>query len=186
VVNVNTTVIHNTYVDRTNVNVNVGVHTSFNGGAGGIQARPSAQEAAYEHENHVPPTTQQQQHVQMAHSDKANFASANGGHPAHLTAVTVNNYRSTTINNVNNSHNNGNTNVNNSHNNGNTNTGNTNTRISNTSNTNNTKISQTTNQNGNHDTAGSKTMAHTQAASHPKPPPPPKNNEKEGGKEPRR
>ena len=41
--NVNRTVIHNTYVDNVHVtNVNVtNVHTSFNGGIGGIQARPA-------------------------------------------------------------------------------------------------------------------------------------------------
>jgi hypothetical protein len=100
VMNVNRTVIHNTYVENVTVNnVNVGVHTSFNGGEGGIQARPSPQEQQWSHEAHVPPTAEQQQHVQVARSDRTNFASANGGHPAHLTAVTVNNYRSTTINN---------------------------------------------------------------------------------------
>ncbi len=82
VVNVNRTVIHNTYIDNVHVNnVNVGVHTSFNGGAGGIQARPSAQEQQWSHEAHIPPTAEQQQHVQLAHADRSNYASANGGHP---------------------------------------------------------------------------------------------------------
>jgi len=99
VMNVNRTVITNTYVDNVHVNVNVGVHTAFNGGSGGIQARPSSQEEQWSHENHVAPTSEQQSHVQMAHADRGNFASANGGRPAHVTAVTVNNYHSTTINN---------------------------------------------------------------------------------------
>jgi hypothetical protein len=73
--------IHNTYVDRT-VIVNNYSHTSFNGGPGGIQARPTAQEAMAEHENHVAPTAAQQSHFQAAAQNKANFASANGGHPA--------------------------------------------------------------------------------------------------------
>jgi hypothetical protein len=73
--------IHNTYVDRT-VIVNNYSHTSFNGGPGGIQARPTAQEQAAEHENHVPATAAQQSHFQAAAQNKANFASANGGHPA--------------------------------------------------------------------------------------------------------
>jgi WXXGXW repeat (2 copies) len=81
VVNVNRTVITNTYVDRTVINTNVGVRTSFNGGVGGIQARPSAMEASYAHENHIGPTAEQQNHVQMAHADRSNFASVNGGHP---------------------------------------------------------------------------------------------------------
>jgi hypothetical protein len=81
VMHVNTTIIHNTYIDNTHVNVNVGVHTAFNGGAGGIQAHASPQEQQWSHENHIAPTSEQQQHVQMAHADRSNFASANGGHP---------------------------------------------------------------------------------------------------------
>jgi hypothetical protein len=80
VVNVNTTIIHNTYVDRS-FPASVGAHTAFNGGAGGIQARPSAQEQQWSHENHIAPTAEQQSHVQLAHADRSNFASANGGHP---------------------------------------------------------------------------------------------------------
>ncbi len=80
VMNVNRTIIHNTYIDNVHVN-NVNVHTSFNGGAGGIQARPNAQEQQFSHENHLSPTIEQQQHVQTAHADRTNFASANGGHP---------------------------------------------------------------------------------------------------------
>jgi hypothetical protein len=83
VVNVNRTVIRNTYVENVHVtNVNAtNIHTSFNGGAGGIQARPSGDEDRWSHENHIAPTGVQQQHVQMAHADRSNFASANGGHP---------------------------------------------------------------------------------------------------------
>ena len=81
VVNVNRTFIHNTYIDNTHVTANVGVHTAFNGGAGGLQARPSAEEQQWSHENHLPPTAEQQQHVAAAHADHSNFASANGGHP---------------------------------------------------------------------------------------------------------
>ena len=76
--------IHNTYVDRTTVVNNTIInnnHTSFNGGAGGIQARPTAQEQQFSHENHIAPTAQQQSHFQAAQQNKANFASANGGHP---------------------------------------------------------------------------------------------------------
>lgn len=80
--NVNVTVIHNTYIDRTVVNnTTVGNHTSFNGGPGGIQARPTPQEAAVEHENHIEPTAAQQGHMQAARAEPSNFAKANGGHP---------------------------------------------------------------------------------------------------------
>jgi hypothetical protein len=81
VVNVNTTIIHNTYVDRTVINTGVGVRTSFNGGVGGIQARASVQENAYARENHIAPTAEQQNHMQMARADRGNLASVNGGRP---------------------------------------------------------------------------------------------------------
>jgi len=82
--NVNTTVIHNTYVNRTTIN-NTTVnnsHTSFNGGTGGVQARPTAQEQQYSHENHTAPTSAQTSHLQAARAMPANYAKANGGHPA--------------------------------------------------------------------------------------------------------
>ena len=88
VVNVNRTVIHNTYVENVHV-TNVGVHTSFNGGNGGIQARPTADEQRFDHENHFSPTVQQVNHVQMAHADRGNFANANGGHPENLAMSRV-------------------------------------------------------------------------------------------------
>jgi len=81
VVNVNRTVIHNTYIDNTVINHTTYNRTSFNGGTGGIQARPSAQEASFARENHIAPTSEQQSHVQMASADRSNFASVNGGHP---------------------------------------------------------------------------------------------------------
>jgi hypothetical protein len=86
--NVNRTVIHNTYVENVHVS-NIGVHTSFNGGQGGIQAHANVQEQQWSHENHIAPTGEQQQHVQMAHADRNNFATANGGHPQNLAVSRV-------------------------------------------------------------------------------------------------
>jgi hypothetical protein len=80
VMHVDRTVIRNTYVDNVHV-TNVGVRTSFNGGSGGIQARPNQQEQQWSHENRVAATSEQQQHRTMAHADRSNFASANGGRP---------------------------------------------------------------------------------------------------------
>jgi hypothetical protein len=82
--NVNSTVIHNTYINRTTINNTTinNTHTSFNGGTGGIQARPTAQEAQFEHENHIPPTAAQTSHIQAARAIPANYAKSNGGHPA--------------------------------------------------------------------------------------------------------
>jgi hypothetical protein len=78
----NVTVIHNTY-NETVVNNNVTVNkVSFNGGAGGTAAVPTAQERAAAVEPHVPPTAIQHQHVQEAARNPALQAKANGGHPA--------------------------------------------------------------------------------------------------------
>ncbi len=90
VVNVNTTVIHNTYVDRTVINHNtVYNRTSFNGGTGGIQARPSVQEASFARENHFEATAEQQNHMQMARNERGNLASVNGGHPTNAALPRV-------------------------------------------------------------------------------------------------
>jgi hypothetical protein len=82
VMNVNTAVVHNVYVDRTVINnTTINNHTSFNG-AGGTTARPSVQEQAAMHENHVQPTAQQFSHNQAASRDRNQFASVNHGRPA--------------------------------------------------------------------------------------------------------
>ena len=69
VTNVNVTVIHNVYnttvINRTENRV------SFNGGNGGVQARPNAEQEAAEHERHVPPVAQQTRHVQEARADRS-------------------------------------------------------------------------------------------------------------------
>jgi hypothetical protein len=83
VVNVNRTVIHNTYIDRTVIVNNTIVnnnHTSFNG-PGGITAKPRPEELAAMKEHHVAPTREQVSHVNTAHADKSQFASANHGKP---------------------------------------------------------------------------------------------------------
>jgi hypothetical protein len=84
VTHVNTTLIHNTY---NTVVVNKTVErVSFNGGQGGINAKPSAAEVDAGHEHHVPPTSLQVQHQHVASTDKASFASVNHGSP-HITAT---------------------------------------------------------------------------------------------------
>ena len=83
VMHVNTTVIHNTYVDRTVVNnVTVNNHVSFNGGTGGVAAQPNAEERAAENEHHVAPTAMQTQHEHTASTNRALLASENHGKPA--------------------------------------------------------------------------------------------------------
>jgi hypothetical protein len=87
VTRVNTTVIHNTY-NRTVVN-NTFINnsrTSFNG-PGGINARPTPQEALAEREQHVQPTPTQVSHERTAGSDRAQLASVNRGRPATMAAA---------------------------------------------------------------------------------------------------
>jgi WXXGXW repeat (2 copies) len=83
VMHVNTTVIHNTYVDRTVINnVTVNNHVSYNGGTGGVSARPTSTELTAEHEHHVAPTSMQAQHEHTASTNRALRASENHGKPA--------------------------------------------------------------------------------------------------------
>lgn len=88
VMNVNRTNITNVYVDRTVINNttvidNNNIHTSFNGGANGIQARPTPQQQAFSREQHVQATPMQAQNLHVAAQDRSNFASANHGAPVH-------------------------------------------------------------------------------------------------------
>ena len=76
---VDTTIIHNTYNTRvTNVSES---RVSFNGGTGGVEARPTAKEESYATEHHVGPVAAQTQHVQAARSNPELRASANQGKP---------------------------------------------------------------------------------------------------------
>jgi hypothetical protein len=78
--NVNVTVIHNVY-NTTVINNNVN-RVSYNGGNGGINARPSAQEEAAARQRHIPPVAAQVQHVQAARANPQERASVNMGKPA--------------------------------------------------------------------------------------------------------
>ena len=82
VTNVNTTVIHNTYVNNTVINRTTVNNVSYNGGTGGVTARPTSAELSAEHEHHVAATSMQTQHEQMARSDRSMLASENHGRPA--------------------------------------------------------------------------------------------------------
>ncbi len=89
VVNVNTTVVRNVYVNRT-VIVNNTSHVAFNGGPGGIAARPTGVEVAAMHESHIQPTSAQISNQHFASSNRANFASENHGRPATAAMSRVN------------------------------------------------------------------------------------------------
>jgi hypothetical protein len=64
--------VHNTTINR----------TSFNGGAGGVQARASAEEEAAAREEHVQATEEQTRNHEAAKADPQFRASANHGQPA--------------------------------------------------------------------------------------------------------
>ncbi len=76
---VNTAIIHNTY-NTTVTNVSE-THVSYNGGSGGVEARPTSQEQSYATERHVGPIAAQTQHVQRARTNPELRASANQGRP---------------------------------------------------------------------------------------------------------
>ena len=79
--NVNVTNIHNTYnttvINNTTVN-----RVSYNGGNGGVTARPTPQEETAAHEKHVAPVAAQTQQVEAARANPQQRASVNQGKPA--------------------------------------------------------------------------------------------------------
>ncbi len=77
--NINVTNIHNVY--NTKVNNTTVNRVSYNGGEGGITARPTAKEEAALHEQHIGPVSAQTEHVQMARSNPELRASVNQGKP---------------------------------------------------------------------------------------------------------
>src|SRR5215831_8252315 len=84
VTRVNTTVIHNTYVNETIVRNNTVVNESrvaFNGGPNGIRHDPTPIERRGMTVRHTAPTPVQQQQIQAARTDRNSFARVNGGHP---------------------------------------------------------------------------------------------------------
>ncbi len=78
--NVNATEIHNVY-NTTVVNNHRGPGVSYNGGNGGINARPTSDEERAAHEKHVPPVAAQTQHFEAARANPALRASENHGKP---------------------------------------------------------------------------------------------------------
>jgi len=77
--NVNVAIIHNVY--NTTVVNNTVTRVSYNGGNGGINARPNPQEEAAAHDRHIPPVAAQTQHFQAARANPQLRASTNHGQP---------------------------------------------------------------------------------------------------------
>src|SRR6266852_1799723 len=80
VTNVNVTVVRNTYNTRVNNYTTIN-RASFNGGPGGISARPTSQEMNAARKHHVAMTSLQMQHQQSASTDRQFLASVNHGRP---------------------------------------------------------------------------------------------------------
>src|SRR6516225_753403 len=70
-----------TNVYNKTVVVNNTTNVSYNGGAGGTTAQATPQQIAAANQQHVPPTPQQTQHMQMAAKDPALSLNNNQGHP---------------------------------------------------------------------------------------------------------
>jgi hypothetical protein len=80
VTNVSVTNVTNVY-NRT-VIVNNNRTVSYNGGRGGVEARPTRQDEYAMHERHQAPLPMQGQHEHMARENRQNFARENHGRPA--------------------------------------------------------------------------------------------------------
>jgi hypothetical protein len=76
-----TNIYNRTIVNNVNITRNV-TRVSFNGGRGGIAARPTAAEQAARHDQHVGPSNLQAQHEDAARGNHALLSSANHGRPA--------------------------------------------------------------------------------------------------------
>ncbi|HEV2616599.1 MAG TPA: hypothetical protein VGU63_08340 [Candidatus Acidoferrales bacterium] len=72
-------IVHNVYERR--VDERFVSRVSFNGGRGGINARPSREEESWGHERHFEPTRQQDEHRDEASHNRAQFARFNHGRP---------------------------------------------------------------------------------------------------------
>jgi hypothetical protein len=89
---VNETIIHNTY--RTTVVENNTTRVSYNGGAGGVEARPTAQEETYSRERHMGRVAAQNEHIQQARSNPELRASHNQGKPPIAATAKPGDFRS--------------------------------------------------------------------------------------------
>jgi WXXGXW repeat (2 copies) len=85
VTRVNTTIIHSTYAHRVTVVNNTRV--SYNGGRGGLNARPIASERVAARERHMAPLPAQHAHMREAAANRSQWANVNHGRPTTLVAA---------------------------------------------------------------------------------------------------
>jgi hypothetical protein len=79
--NVSVTNVHNVYNTTVVNNVTTVNRASYNGGPGGITARPTPEQEAAAQERHMPPTSAQVQHERAASTNRDLLASVNQGRP---------------------------------------------------------------------------------------------------------
>ncbi|HEY4949903.1 MAG TPA: hypothetical protein VIH88_06185, partial [Candidatus Acidoferrales bacterium] len=84
--NVDIHIVHNVY-NRTVINNRDANRVSFNGGRGGVNARPTSAEMAANRDHHIGATGMQKQQEHFASTNRAQFASVNHGQPR--TAATA-------------------------------------------------------------------------------------------------
>ena len=91
VVRVNTRVVRNTYVNRIVISTTVrNNRNSFNGGRGGVDARPTKEEIVATREHHLKPTPEQNGNQLQARENPHQFTKGNpGGKPANLARPKV-------------------------------------------------------------------------------------------------
>jgi hypothetical protein len=92
--------VTNVYENKTVIQQNTIInnnHVSYNGGSGGLSARPSPMEMQAEHENHLQPTSNQLQHENFAAQDRSQLASVNHGRPGTTAASNINGYHQTAM-----------------------------------------------------------------------------------------
>ncbi|MEO6850530.1 MAG: hypothetical protein ABI166_07865, partial [Mucilaginibacter sp.] len=105
VVNVNRTIVRNTYIDRTVIlnHTVVNNHTSFNG-RGGVTVRPRLEEQQAMREHHMQPTNSQIAHQQKASKNQSQFATVNHGRPSTPAMSKARAHRSNTMGNTTDAH----------------------------------------------------------------------------------
>jgi len=84
--NINVVNVRNVY-SQTVVNNRTVTRASYNGGPGGLNARPTPAEMAAERDRHIEATRVQQQHQDFARQNRAQFASVNHGRPNVLSTA---------------------------------------------------------------------------------------------------
>jgi hypothetical protein len=93
VMNVNTSVVRNVYVNRTVIDNNTVVNRASFNGEGGVAAQPRPEEQAAMREQHFQPTSNQVSHEQAMSQDRNQLASFNHGTPGTAAMDSVNGRR---------------------------------------------------------------------------------------------